>query len=500
MAKAKNSFPRAAGILLPITSLASPYGIGTLGKKAYEFVDFLRSAGQRYWQVLPVGPTSYGDSPYQSFSAFAGNPYLIDLEVLCEEGLLDKAYLDSLDWHSGRYVDYARIYELRFAVLRQAFERSGCGQDAAFADFCRDNAVWIDDYALFMSLKNHFDNVEWLKWDEDIRMREPQALERYSALLSGDIAFWKFVQYKFYQQWGRLKEYANAAGIEYIGDIPIYVAMDSADAWGCPEQFQMDERRRPTKVAGVPPDYFSATGQLWGNPLYRWDYMKADSYGWWRRRMTFAARLYDVIRIDHFIGIVRYYAIDADAENAIGGEWNKGPGMELIAAINESIGKTKMIAEDLGEVVPEVRRVQIASGYPGMKVLQFAFDDTPDNHFLPHNHPQNCIVYTGTHDNNTTRGLVESRSVRKWRFARDYLGAKRTSDIPAAMIRAALSSPGHTAIVPIQDWLGIGAEGRINTPSTLGNNWHWRLIEGEVTDILASRIKELTYTYGRISK
>jgi len=500
LAKAKNNFPRAAGILLPITSLPSPYGIGTMGKHAYEFIDFLKSAGQRYWQVLPVGPTSYGDSPYQSFSAFAGNPYLIDLDILCDEGLLCRNELESLDWCCGRYIDYARIYELRFDILKEAFSKSKHILTDEFKKFCDENSFWLNDYALFMSLKNHFDNVEWLKWEEDIRIRKPNALKKYTSELSESIDFWKFIQYKFNEQWTNLKAYANKNGIEYIGDIPIYVAMDSADAWANPEQFLMDERCRPTKVAGVPPDYFSATGQLWGNPLYRWDYMKDDNYSWWRRRMSFAARLYDVIRIDHFIGIVRYYSIDAGADNAIKGEWNKGPGMELINAINESRGSTKMIAEDLGEVVPEVRKVQIASGYPGMKVLQFAFDDTPNNHFLPHNHIQNSIVYTGTHDNNTTRGLIESRNPRKWRFAREYLGVRRTADIPDAMINAALNSVAHTAIIPIQDWLGIGAEGRINTPSTLGNNWHWRLVDGDLTPELALRIKKTTYNYGRISE
>lgn len=497
---AKNTFPRAAGILLPITSLPSPYGIGTLGKHAYEFVNFLKLAGQRYWQVLPVGPTSYGDSPYQAFSAFAGNPYMIDLDILCDEGLLEKKDLETLDWHSGRYIDYANMYELRFDVLRKAYKASAHAKSEEYITFCSENSIWLDDYALFMALKGHFNNVEWLKWDEDIRTREPDAVSRYSAMLSDDIDFWKFLQYKFYQQWTNLKEYANHNGVEYIGDIPIYVAMDSADAWANPEQFLMDENRRPYKVAGVPPDYFSKTGQLWGNPLYRWEKMKSDNYSWWRRRMKFASLLYDVIRIDHFIGIVRYYSIDADAETAINGEWKKGPGMELIKAIDEARGSTKMIAEDLGEVVSEVRKVQIASGYPGMKVLQFGFDDTPQNQFLPHNHTQNCIVYTGTHDNNTTRGLIESRSPKKWRFAREYLGVRRTAEIPAAMIRAALGSVAHTAIIPIQDWLGVGAEGRINTPSTLGNNWHWRLLEDELTPVLASKIKELTYNFGRVSE
>lgn len=500
MARSKNSFSRSAGILLPIASLPSPYGVGSLGREAFRFIDFLKAAGQRYWQVLPVGPTSYGDSPYQSFSAFAGNPYFIDLELLCDEGLLDKKELSALDWNEGGYIDYSRVYELRFGVLREAFSRSKHKNSADYDEFCRENSAWLEDYALYMSLKEHFGNKEWLKWDEDIRVREPKAVLKYEKLLAGDIEFWKFIQYKFFAQWHSLKEYASENGVEFIGDIPIYVAMDSADAWASPELFWFDESRRPVKVAGVPPDYFCETGQLWGNPLYRWDVMKADGFAWWRRRMKAASALYDVIRIDHFIGIVRYYSIDAGAENAINGEWLKGPGMELIKAIDESRGSTKMIAEDLGEVVPEVRKVQIKSGYPGMKVLQFAFDGSPDNPFLPHNHSENMIVYTGTHDNDTARGLIESLPPRKWRYARSYLGVKKTSELPAAMIRAALASVAHTAVIPIQDWLGVGAEGRINTPSTLGGNWHWRLPKDALTDELAAHIRELTYNYGRISE
>ncbi len=494
----KNRFPRAAGILLPITSLPSRYGIGTLGAEAFRFIDFLKAAGQHYWQVLPVGPTSYGDSPYQSFSAFAGNPYLISLEALCDEGLLERAELDAIDWHEGEYIDYTRIYDLRFDVLRKAFANSRHRDDAAYQSFCEANGAWLEDYALFMSLKNLFDNQDWQHWEEDIRIRKPAALKKYRKELAEDMEFWRFVQYLFFTQWNSLRAYAFANDIELIGDIPIYVAMDSADVWAAPELFRMDENRRPVKVAGVPPDYFCELGQLWGNPLYNWDVMKKDGYAWWRRRMTAAACLFDVIRIDHFIGIVRYYAIDAGAPNAINGEWLKGPGMELIKAIDESRGLRRIIAEDLGEVADEVRKVQIKSGYPGMKVLQFAFGGGVDNPFLPHNHTENMVIYTGTHDNDTTRGTVEALPAKKWKFARDYLGVKRTAELPEAMIRAALASVGHTAIIPMQDWLGIGSEGRINTPATLGGNWRWRMSSDALTDELAERIFALTYTYGRI--
>lgn len=499
MAKGKNSFQRAAGILLPITCLPSPYGIGTLGAQAYKFIDFLKASGQKYWQVLPVGPTSYGDSPYQSFSAFAGNPYLIDLDILCDEGLLDRKYLEKQDWGEGAYIDYEKIYKLRFSVLKKAYQKSGHKELDDYNSFCEKNSIWLDDYALYMSLKNYFGGVAWLEWDDDIRVRKPAAVKKYSKQFAEEMDFWRFVQYKFFEQWSALKTYAGKNGVEFIGDIPIYVAMDCADVWANPEQYQMDNDCRPVKVAGVPPDYFCEDGQLWGNPLYNWTAMKKDNYSWWRRRMKFASEIYDVIRIDHFIGIVRYYSIDAGAPNAKSGEWCKGPGMELIDAINESRGKTRMIAEDLGEVVAEVRKVQIKSGYPGMKVLQFAFDGAPDNHFLPHNHSENFIVYTGTHDNDTTRGMVESLPTRKWKYAREYLNVRRTADIPDAMIRAAMSSVAHTAIIPVQDWLGIGSEGRINTPATLGNNWHWRMPQGLLTEELAAKIYDLTYNYGRIS-
>ena len=498
MIRSKNRFDRGAGILLPISSLPSKYGIGTMGKCAYEFIDFLKASGQRYWQVLPVGPTSYGDSPYQSFSAFAGNPYFIDLDYLCKDGLLNESDLVSVNWGvNSCKVDYSQMYKVRYDVLRKAFKNSKHGNETAYTDFCSENKDWLPDYCLFMALKNLFVGIEWQKWDDEIRMRRPDALKKYKAELADEIDFYTFLQYKFFCQWSSLRDYAHEIGISIIGDIPIYISMDSADAWANTDQFWMDDDRRPVKVAGVPPDYFSRTGQLWGNPLYRWDVMEDNNFAWWRRRISFSSKIYDVIRIDHFIGIVRYYAIDADAENAIAGEWLKGPSLKLLKAIDEARGETRIIAEDLGEVVPEVRKIQIKSGYPGMKVLQFAFDSDASNVFLPHNHAENFIVYTGTHDNDTTAGLIASGRRNMLRYAREYLGVKRNAQLPEAIIRAALASVCHTAIIPMQDWLGLGTEARINRPSTLGGNWEWRMDSGLLTEELSLRIKKYTTAYGR---
>lgn len=500
--KKSNAFERSAGILLPLSSLPSPYGIGAMGEDAYRFIDFLHASGQKFWQVLPVGPTSYGDSPYQSFSAFAGNPYFIDLAALCKEGLIEKKKIDKINWGANEHkVDYARVYEIRFKVLREAYTKSSHKDEPEYLAFCSENADWLDDYCLFMSVKGRFDNVEWLKWDDDIRTRKPEALKKYKDELSEEIGFWKFIQYKFFQQWKKLRDYAHDKSVSIIGDIPIYIAMDSADAWANTDQFWMDEEKRPVKVSGVPPDYFSKTGQLWGNPLYRWDVMESDGFKWWKRRISFSSGIYDVIRIDHFIGTVRYYTIDADSPTAVGGEWLTGPGMKLIDAIDEARGDTRIIAEDLGELVPAVRKVRVRSGYPGMKVLQFAFNDNSDNSFLPHNIESDFIAYTGTHDNDTVKGYMESlrgargKAVRK--YAREYLGIKRNSEIVDAVIRAAFGSVAIIAIIPIQDWLHLGSESRINIPSTVGGNWEWRMDKGCLTKELSAKIADFTRIYGR---
>lgn len=501
MAKANNKFERAAGILLPVSSLHSRYGIGTLGKAAYDFIDFLKLADQRYWQILPVGATSYGDSPYQSFSAFAGNPYFIDLDLLRQEGLLDKSDIEKINWgKDDDRVDYPTLFENRFTVLKKAYQASAHAETEEYKSFCVENSDWLDDYSMYMAVKYHFDQLSWLEWEDDIRLRKPEAVPKYKNLLSDDISFWSFLQFKFFQQWKSLREYAHKNNVQIIGDIPIYIAMDSADTWSNGSQFMLDEDMRPIKVAGVPPDCFSEDGQLWGNPLYRWDVMEADGFKWWKRRIAFSAQIYDVIRIDHFIGTTRYYSIDAGSKNAKNGQWLAGPAIKLIEAIDEVRGETRIIAEDLGLVVPEVRKTQKKAGYPGMKVLQFAFGSGPTNAFLPHNHTENFVVYTGTHDNDTTVGYVEKMRRKELKFTKNYLGVKQRKDITAAMVRAAYQSVAHTVIIPIQDLLELGSQARINTPSTVGGNWEWRITKPMLSDKLAQKLKNMTETFGRSLK
>lgn len=496
--KKQQPFVRGAGVLLPVTSLPSPYGIGTLGKAAYAFVDFLEAAGQKYWQVLPIGPTGYGDSPYQSFSAFAGNPYLIDLDMLVSQGLLTPAEVSAPDWGKLRdAVDYAKIYRSRFQVLRQAFSRISRVDAGAYASFCTQNDAWLDGYSLYMALKTQFDGKAWLAWPEDIRLRRPEAVERCRRELAGEIDFWKFCQFQFFAQWDALKAYAHAHGIQIIGDLPIYVSLDSADVWTAPSQFQLDAHRRPTAVAGVPPDNFSATGQLWGNPLYNWEAMQADGFAWWKRRMAFSARIYDIVRIDHFIGIVRYYAIPYGDQTAAHGEWRDGPGAALLNALNDAVGDARIIAEDLGCVVPQVERLRDSAGYPGMRVLEFAFDSGCTNPHLPCHYVQGCVAYGGTHDNETLAGFFAHQSRPVMRFARDYLGVRHNCEVPAACIRAAYASVANTVVIQMQDWLRLGNRARMNFPSTLGGNWRWRLRPHQLNGRLAARIRRLCQTYCR---
>ena len=494
------SFPRASGILLSITSLPSPYGIGTLGKAAYEFVDFLKKAHQRYWQVLPIGPTSYGDSPYQAFSAFAGNPYFIDLDTLIEEGLLHSDEVNAHDWGwDSSKVDYAKIYESRFVVLRKAFERSGHKGTPEYKAFCEEHTFWLDDYAFFMALKFHFGGQGWVDWEDDIRLRRPKAVREYRAMLANDMDFWKFLQFKFFEQWDRLKAYANANVIKIIGDIPIYVAMDSADTWVHGDMFQLDEQRRPIKVAGVPPDNFSADGQLWGNPLYDWDAMEKTGFSWWKQRMGASAKIYDVIRIDHFIGVVKYYSIPAGATTAIEGKWMPGPGAKLTTAINSVLGDSLVIAEDLGVSNEKVEALLKKMNYPGMKVLQFGFDGGNDNVFLPHNITENYVVYGGTHDNETLVGYFcdDNKDIEDLRYAVEYLHCETINDIPEAIIRVGFMSCAHTVIYQLQDYLGLDNSARMNFPSTLGGNWEWRANKTQMSDKLAERIARLVEIYGR---
>lgn len=498
-AKKVRGLTRGAGLLLPISSLPSPYGIGTLGDEAYKFVDFLVDAGQSYWQVLPVGPTSYGDSPYQSFSAFAGNPYFIDLDYLVNDGLIEKSVIKKYDWISNiEYVEYSLIFESRFKVLRAAYEKSNHKDTEEYKEFVKDNQYWIEDYSLYMACKFHFDNVEWQQWDEGIKLRKPEALESYKEELKDDIDFWKFCQFKFFEQWNKLREYANSKGISMIGDIPIYVAMDSADVWAHKELFELDEDVKPINVAGVPPDAFSEDGQLWGNPLYNWDAMEAADFEWWKQRMHSNSKLYDYIRIDHFIGVVNYYSIPAECTNAKKGEWRKGPGKKLTDAIDSAIGDAQIIAEDLGIVSQPVRDLLKETGYPGMKIIEFAFDGGPKNDHLPHNYNPNSLVYGGTHDNETVAGYFGSKTTKELKYAMQYLGVTSKKDIPDAVLRTAYASVSAIAIFQVQDILGLGNEARMNTPSTLGDNWKWRMTKGCLKKIYAKKLNKLAEFYSRL--
>ena len=490
---------RKGGVLLPVSSIPSKYGIGTFSKQAYEFVDFLERAGQSFWQILPLGPTGYRDSPYQSFSTFAGNPYYIDLEELIKKGWLTKEECDACDFGSDDgYVDYEKIYLSRFRILKIAYERSNIKEDKEFGEFKEDNAAWLEDYALYMAVKNSFHGISWIEWEEDIRLRKPEAMKAYKEKFADEIEFYQFQQFVFAVQWLALKAYANKKKISIIGDIPIYVAFDSADTWANPELFQLDESCTPTGVAGCPPDSFSATGQLWGNPLYKWEYHKETGYEWWMQRISYCYRLYDVVRIDHFRGFDEYYFIPYGDTTAEFGHWEKGPGYDIFKVMKEKIGKKPVIAEDLGFLTPSVISLVKKTGYPGMKILQFAFDSREESDYLPHNYSNNSVVYTGTHDNDTTMGWYGSLNRQDKAFAKRYLNIKAKKEIYWEFIRAALSSVADTAIIPVQDYLGLGSEARVNMPSTLGNNWKWRLRDGQLDDSLAERIREITELYGRI--
>ncbi len=499
MTKKNTELTRGAGLLLPVSSLPSPYGIGAFGKAGFDFVDLLVKAKQKYWQVLPLGPTSYGDSPYQSFSAFAGNPYFIDIDTLISEGLLEQSEVDEHFWgDEENKVDYEAIYNSRFVILKKAFGRSNHQTKEEYIQFCNENSYWLDDYSLYMAIKYHFDNKEWLLWDEDIRFRKTNTVKKYEKELSEDVDFWKFCQFKFYQQWFKLKAYANEKGIQIIGDIPLYVAMDSSDVWVHGDLFELDERKRPINIAGVPPDCFSATGQRWGNPLYDWDKMEQDDFDWWRKRMQASAKLYDVVRIDHFIGIVRYFRIPAECETAEYGKYKNGPGKKLTKVIEESIGEAKIIAEDLGVIIPSVRKLMDSTGFPGMKILQFAFNSGSDNEYLPHNYKSsNTVVYGGTHDNQTMVGYLKTIGKGEEEYALEYLGVKRKKDIPDAVIKVAYASNAAVAVFQVQDILKLDDSARMNLPSSLGGNWQWRMTEGQLTEECIKWLNKLAGTYGR---
>lgn len=484
---------------MPVSSIPSKYGIGTFSKEAYEFVDFLESSGQRLWQILPLGPTGYGDSPYQSFSTFAGNPYFIDPETLVAEGYLTEADCEAYDFGADESsVDYEKIYLSRFKLLYQAYQNSHIEENEAFQSFCQENAHWLSDYALYMAVKNSFGGKSWIYWDEKIKQRDAAEVERYQAKYADEILFYKFQQFMFAKQWYALKAYANEKNIEIVGDIPIYVALDSADTWANPQLFQLDETCTPTAVAGCPPDAFSATGQLWGNPLYRWDYHKETGYKWWIQRIAYCYKLYDVVRIDHFRGFDEYYSIPYGDETAEYGHWEKGPGYDIFQALKAELGKIQVIAEDLGFLTPSVIKLVKKTGYPGMKVLQFAFDSREESDYLPHNYTQNSVVYTGTHDNDTTVNWYQTLAARDKRFAKKYLDIRTNKNVHWIFIRAALSSVADTAVIPMQDYLGLGGEARMNEPSTLGKNWKWRMAAGACTDELAQEIRSMVKLYGRL--
>ena len=491
---------RRSGMLLPIASLPSKYGIGSFSKEAYDFIDTLKEAGQSLWQILPLGPTGYGDSPYQSFSTFAGNPYFIDLDELVKEGILTEEECNSYDWgNNNEYIDYEKIYSSRFKILRIAYERSRINENEIFKGFCENNKWWLHDYALYMAIKDSCGGKSWIEWDKDIRIRKQEEINKYEEELKDDINFYKYQQYLFVTQWNKLKKYANEKGILIVGDIPIYVALDSADTWSNPELFQLNEDGIPVAVAGCPPDAFSENGQLWGNPLYRWEHHRQTNYEWWIKRIGYSFKLYDVVRIDHFRGFDEYYSIPYGEETAINGSWEKGPGIELFNYIKEKLGEVDIIAEDLGFLTESVKQLLSDTGYPGMKILQFAFDSREESDYLPHNYDKNCIVYTGTHDIDTIKSWYRHINSEDKRMCINYMNNKYTKEdeIHWDFICLAMRSVADTCIIPVQDYLALGNEARINTPSTLGNNWKWRMCEGSFSKDITSKIKMLTKLYGR---
>ena len=499
---------RAAGVLLAVSSLPSRYGIGCFSQSARDFIDLLARAGQTYWQILPLGPTGYGDSPYQAFSAFAGNPYFIDPDRLVQEGLLERSEVEETDLgqENPDRVDYRKQYENRFPLLRRACSRSHFEQEEAYRIFERENAFWLDDYALFMGIKNLLNGSGWDQWPEALRMREPQAMEEMREKTADEARLFRFLQYEFMRQWQELKEYAHSKGIRIIGDIPFYVSPDSSDAWASPELFRFDERHRPVAVAGCPPDAFSADGQLWGNPLYEWGYHEKTGYSWWKKRIAHCLSLYDVVRVDHFRGFDEYYAIPAGDPTAAGGHWEKGPGMELFEALRDVPGMRPgaIIAEDLGFLTDSVISLVRDTGFPGMKVLEFAFDsrDTGGG-YLPHTYSPNCVVYTGTHDNQTLRSWYGELTPEDRRMADDYMGftpQTTPEERGWAFIRMAFESVADTCVIPVQDYLCLGEEARMNHPSTIGKNWTWRLKPGQISEELAVKIRRLTQITGRLAR
>lgn len=494
-------FPRAAGILLHPTSLPGPYGIGSIGKAAYAFVDFLEASGHTLWQVLPLGPTGYGDSPYACFSAFAGNPLLIDLDLLVEAGDLTAEELAQAPVFPADYVDFGPVITFKLALLHRAAQRFRAEATRErwrdFEDFCVSNSAWLEDFVLFMALKEAHGGAVWNTWERDLVARDPLELQAWRDRLADTLFAHRYFQYQFFRQWEALKRYANEKGIRIIGDIPIFVAFDSADVWAHPEYFALDENFRSTVVAGVPPDYFSATGQLWGNPLYRWDKLAENGYDWWLARVQQTLKTVDIIRLDHFRGFEAYWEIPAGEETAVNGRWVPGPGADFFTALENELGELPLIAEDLGFITPGVQELRDSFELPGMKILQFAFATDASNEYLPHNYPTpNCVVYTGTHDNDTTMGWFEKAPEEEREAALRYLGPTRES-IAWALMRLAYQSIADLALVPLQDVLELGTEARMNLPGRASGNWSWRFKEGDLTEAHIKHLRELAETYGR---
>ena len=489
---------RCSGILMPLSSLPSPYGIGSMGQAAYDFAEFLEASGQKVWQMLPLGPTGYGDSPYQSFSSFAGNPYYIDLDLLKKDGLLTDEEIRDCFWgENPRYADYGALYHARFKVLKAAYDKGKGSFFTEAEDFYKAHEDWLPDYTLFMSLKQHFNGEPWTAWPEDIRLRKQEALERYRSLLKDSCDFYAFLQFLFFKQFKMLKCIFREHNIRIMGDLPIYAAMDSADVWAAPSLFQLDEDHYPLAVAGVPPDYFSQDGQLWGNPLYKWEEHARDGYAWWLRRISGAAECFDIIRIDHFRGFDTYWSVPASAETARDGRWMDGPGMDLIRHIQEAFPHIDFVAEDLGEPKESLTRLLEDSGWPGMKVLSFAFDPYTPSIYLPHHHIPNSVCYTGTHDNLPVKAWWEDQEeAAKDYFAR-YTHMAENETPGAAMLRVGMASPANLFIAQMQDYLELGGDCFMNKPGTLSGNWRWRMLPGEAGKELSERIRELTRLYER---
>ena len=490
---------RSSGVIMHISSLASEYGIGTFGEEAFKFADFLSSAGLKFWQVLPLGQTSYGDSPYQCFSAFAGNPYFIDFKLLEMDNLLNENDYRNLDYGSNQErVNYEKVFNTRYKVLRKAYDNAKKNIYSKIKEFREENREWIEDYALYMAIKQKFNLISWKEWDSEYKFRDKQVLEKVKNELDDEINYWCFIQYEFFKQWYNLKLYVNELGIKIIGDIPIYIADDSADAWSKPYMFKYDKKMNLDKQAGCPPDAFSRDGQLWGNPIYNWEYMKKDNYKWWIKRIKESSKLYDFIRIDHFRGFESFWEVDGKAKNAKDGKWIKGPDYDLFRVIKEELGDVNIIAEDLGVITDEVRALKKKVGFMGMKVLEFAFDGGSKNEHLPHNYCEDLLVYTSTHDNNTIKAWFENEtSTYEKKYIKKYINLRDDENINWGIIRTAWASTAKIAMAQMQDFLLVGAQGRMNFPSKLGDNWSWRMKKDVLDEKLISKIKNLNELYGR---